>query len=587
MALRTRLGTTGLALLVPLLSCALVVSTPTTAQALDWKDLTKVEKLTLHGPTVQTGKSIGKFALGATPPGRLWKILSLGALAWGAYEGADYLLNARQPGGSAADWLGETAAYPTVMNDGVMKATVVSVSGRTITGSLECANGWAHVSGEQSWEIFKCPGANVSSGGDFAVSTNQATIKEASCRNTTTNVVTLRTLTLHWNRAAYIVAGQASGPVTRTTVACNTGEVLEGFRVGPTTGPNPSNSVWTQTAGIGWGTLAGSTLPEGELEFQHAVIEAKCRNAETDEVQTIRTVSEWGASETLVIPSCKQRLGDEWYGIGVKVIPMDPEIDDVPLDPEIWPDWDVPDFMPEEWTEGEVTPEEEADPCTGSKDGCPVTIEIDGEPVFPGTTTRTKIDTLRKQDPDRVKCYIGQRAVEWKVCIPLLPGFEPGAGQSTTIDPTKPVPDTGVPPTTGTGTQPVPTEALNCIKANWSWNPVDFVFVPVMCALKIAFIPNPATWGWEAFVAQVMARPPTSIAVGLVAQMQAVADGFQSGGTCGVLADFGDGMAITCPDIRAIPGFLGLYAIVQVALVGLTGFTVFHIFRTALGSEGS
>lgn len=501
-----------------------IVGPASPASALDWKDLTKVEKLSLYGPTVQTGKGLGKIALGATPPGRAWKILSAAALAWGAYEGADYLLNARQPGGSAADWLGEEAAFPTTLDDGTIVASVVSVSGRVATFEIGCKS-WSHVSGDPPYDIWRCSTA-VSHGGNFAIgkTTGQTHISESSCRNTTTNVVTLRqipTMVLtHTN--GIVGSGSAAGaPVTRTYTMCTTGEVVEGFRFGPASAPNPTSSTMFQTAPIGWGTMTGTTLPEGELTFEHAVIEAKCRNSETDEVQTIRTVSAWGDSETLVIPSCKQRLGDEWYGIGVTVIPMDPEIDDVPLDPEIWPDWDVPDFMPEEWTEGEVTPEEEADPCTGSKDGCPVTIEIDGEPVFPGSTTRTKIDTLRANDPDRVKCYIGQRQVEWKVCIPLLPGFEPGAGQSTTVDPTKPVPDTDVPPTTGTGTQPVPTEVGACMSAGFSWNPVSWVYIPVKCVLTWAFVPS--SWpDWGSL--------PNPLPSGWVPTFPSL-----SGGSCGVV----------------------------------------------------
>lgn len=106
--------------------------------------------------------------------------------------------------------------------------------------------------------------------------------------------------------------------------------------------------------------------------------------------------------------------------------------------------------------------------------------------------------------------------------------------------------------------------------------------------LKTALVPDVASWGWSGFVDQVQARPPSSVVVGVASSMSTVASGFQGAGSCGVLADFGDGMKITCSAIRALPGYSGLYALVQVGLVGLTAFGVFHILRSAIsGGDGS
>lgn len=449
------------------------------------------EVLKQGGQLVKSGKGITKF--GRLVPGPVGGILAAGSLAWWAYETLDGSeVFAPQPGGTVEDYLGASpAAYPSTLDDGVMVASIISVSGRTVTFELGCKS-WVHHSGSTPNRIYRCAGAGVGVGGNFALGTNAVTVKDVDCRNTTTGAHTVRVANFIHSRAAYITESQyaaQSPPKTYTTTFCNTGEVPDGFRIGTTTGTNPQSSTWFQTAPIGWGTMTGGqTWPAGELTFESAVIQAKCKNAETGAVQTVRATSAWGASGTLALPSCKARLGDEWYGVGVKVIPMDPEIDDVPLDPEVWPDWDVPDFMPEEWQE-DITPEEEADPCHGTRQGCGLAISIDGEPVFPGEVTRTKIDTLRGSEPDRVTCKWGTREVDWKYCIPLLPTFEPGAGNSTTTDPTKPGTDTNV-PTTGTGTQPVPTEAKSCMKAAFSWNPVDWVFVPVKCALQWAFKPT-------------------------------------------------------------------------------------------------
>lgn len=513
-----------------LLSLTVVVVGPAQpAAALDWKDLTKVEKLDLYGPKVKQGTGVVKFVLGATPPGRAWKILGAAALAYGAYQGADYLLNARQPGGSVTDWLGApAAAYPTSMDDGVITANIVSVNpagGGSISMEIGC-HAWGPPS--PTTGITTCVGHAIS-GGNVAVSagnTAAAPVRQVECRNNTTLAVrtTNLVMTTSWFRSS---SRHSSADATSTvnqavsnsdpTKGCTTSETLLGFRLGPAGGTNPNGGTRYQTAAIGWGTLsaAPTTYPPGDLTFRHAVVQAKCKNASTGAVQTITTVSEWGASETLAIPSCKQRLGDDWYGIGVKVIPMDPAIDDVPLDPEVWPDWDVPDFMPEEWDQ-EVIPEEEAEPCQTDKDGCPTVIEIDGEPVFPGSTTRTKIETIRKLDPNRVKCYLGQREVEWRLCVPLLPSFEPGAGTGTAIDPTKPETGTDV-PTTGTGTQPVPTDLAGCLKAGFSFNPVSWVVEPLKCL----WIPKT----WPDVGTMTSPIPP-----GWLPTLPAL-----SGGTCGVV----------------------------------------------------
>lgn len=57
-------------------------------------------------------------------------------------------------------------------------------------------------------------------------------------------------------------------------------------------------------------------------------------------------------------------------------------------------------------------------------------------------------------------------------------------------------------PTSGANPSAPPTspesttdpDSQGCYGAAWSWNPVDWVMVPVKCALKWAFVPPPGTW---------------------------------------------------------------------------------------------
>jgi hypothetical protein len=78
-------------------------------------------------------------------------------------------------------------------------------------------------------------------------------------------------------------------------------------------------------------------------------------------------------------------------------------------------------------------------------------------------------------------------------------------------EPSQPTPNPSTAPSPGTGSGPSPQpssapggfptsgtnpqrpEAEGCIDEAWSWNPVDWVFVPAKCALRWAFVPSAAT----------------------------------------------------------------------------------------------
>lgn len=529
------------------------------------------EVLKQGGQLVKGGKGVSRFA--RLVPGPVGGILTAGSLAWWAYEQLDGAeVHAPQPGGDTGDWLGAPEpSYPSTAQDAVLKAEILFTAPRTIKVKLGCTAGWTPWNAAPT-SFYTCIGMEARSNLNARV--GGGTFIEVKCRDLTTSVVTTRSFSgnLGGNMSKTYSGGL---PPTSTMTEfspgtqCVSGEEVLEVRLDPGT----TTGTWqTLQAPIGYNVPAGVTYPEGTVTFSTAVIDATCRNAETGATQHIYGTSAWGASQTLALPSCKARLGDDWYGVGLKVIPMDPEIEGVPLDPEIWPDWDVPDFVPEEWTEDELTPEEEADPCHGTKTGCGLTVNIDDEPVFPGSTTRTKIDTLIGNEPDRVTCKWGSREVEWKWCIPLLPTFEPGSGGSTTTDPTKPDTGTGV-PTTGTGTQPVPTDAKNCIAGAFSWNPVDWVFVPVKCALQWAFKPTTAL---ETRIARVKTafenKPPFSWLVGL-GSLPSI-----SGGGCPTHWEFsykGDSWPILCG--TAVGN--ALHAFRPVSVVLLLGAAVYPFIR--------
>lgn len=83
------------------------------------------------------------------------------------------------------------------------------------------------------------------------------------------------------------------------------------------------------------------------------------------------------------------------------------------------------------------------------------------------------------------------------------PGTNPDGTPQPTPAPT-PAPGVDPLPTTGTNTPPAPeeggpapdptdTSGENCMGAAWSWNPVNWVYIPSKCALSWAFIPADGT----------------------------------------------------------------------------------------------
>lgn len=90
------------------------------------------------------------------------------------------------------------------------------------------------------------------------------------------------------------------------------------------------------------------------------------------------------------------------------------------------------------------------------------------------------------------RCFWGTHSMPLSDCAPMQQWTQQ-TGTETTTDPTT-APSGGSIPTTGTNptvpdTQPAQGEQ-SCIQAAWSWNPVDWVYVPVKCALKWAFVPS-------------------------------------------------------------------------------------------------
>lgn len=161
------------------------------------------------------------------------------------------------------------------------------------------------------------------------------------------------------------------------------------------------------------------------------------------------------------------------------------------------------------------------------QDGCTLDVWVDGQKC---TTSRPECQTwpsINAIQPSRVQCHWGSYTVKTSDCNVISNGyksetgvvFDPRANTWMPIDafgnpiapnpqpwmPTNPSPAPGVEPGTSTPTTPgtgtgFPTEGTNpvagntdvwgCMGAMWTWNPMDWVAVPVGCVLQWAFIPT-------------------------------------------------------------------------------------------------
>lgn len=160
-----------------------------------------------------------------------------------------------------------------------------------------------------------------------------------------------------------------------------------------------------------------------------------------------------------------------------------------------------------------------------ARTGCAMAVNLDGQPC---TVQRTECHTwpeINRTQPSRVGCQWGTYSVPTSDCHVLQDGyrseagvvFDPRSGTWTAIDvygnplaqnpqpwnPTNPnptagtTPGTATPPATGTtpgtgfpGTGSNPQTNDNCSAPGWSWNPVEWVKNPVVCALRDAFEPK-------------------------------------------------------------------------------------------------
>lgn len=165
-------------------------------------------------------------------------------------------------------------------------------------------------------------------------------------------------------------------------------------------------------------------------------------------------------------------------------------------------------------------------PAVGSPSGTPAADCGDGAAACPDWYT----DPARASD---YQCEWGPYTVSLDHCsvyrVPgeVLPNSYVAPDGTTTYVAWPPLPSASA------SASPSPTSG-DCWPSGYSaFNPLQWVLMPVRCALSWAFVPSAATsTAWQSFVTDASARPPVNVAVGGVQFTNAVISGLSGSGDC-------------------------------------------------------
>lgn len=118
--------------------------------------------------------------------------------------------------------------------------------------------------------------------------------------------------------------------------------------------------------------------------------------------------------------------------------------------------------------------------------------------------TNTTIQELPRTYPDgsTLECRWGPYVIAVDECATVPTEAAPNGPGTTTNG-----------PNIGTGTIPTQPDDRNCISGAFTFNPLDWVYVPVKCVLRWAFVPDNATvTGWQTRIARLQSTGPLSVA---------------------------------------------------------------------------
>lgn len=240
----------------------------------------------------------------------------------------------------------------------------------------------------------------------------------------------------------------------------------------------------------------GGTTGSGSAPWSAAANTQKtdvtCKSALDGTTKTLSN-TEQGHPERWVMPSCESAYGNAWH----------PASGTVSVGPSAGTQNPVATF-----TDHTLDDFKDCfDPSSGAAQ-CRVKVFVNGQ-ACTADNILCQDWKQAKTDGETVECRYGSHVVPLGNCDALTKAYTttiPATVTSTNPDgspKTDPAPatDPGAFPTTGANPAPAPEPAAapapedtnsNCMAGAWSWNPVDWVYVPVKCALKWAFVPKTA-----------------------------------------------------------------------------------------------
>ena len=241
----------------------------------------------------------------------------------------------------------------------------------------------------------------------------------------------------------------------------------------------------------------GDSYPEAD---QRTTTSVTCKKPDATTFVITATVS--GDSGRVDVPSCYAADETSW--------PIDATIKGGPVGdiPRTYTEWAPhPDF------------EQDYGDCFNELGlVCTVAVWINGDECAVGDVLCVDWQNYHAGHPSAVKCKFGAYVVAMANCDMLRHSYKTTTIPVTEVEPTtgdpklpnEPNPPTAPPEVCQVNcvTPPVPDDPENpdgggdnCLSDAFSWNPVDWVYVPVKCALSWAFVPP--TGSWDAAVDRV------------------------------------------------------------------------------------
>lgn len=434
----------------------------------------------------------------------------------------------------------------------------------TTTGSLGSASGSNYLGGTYT-----------KTGCSLSYSTMYLNISNSACQNSD------GTFTNSVNSVTYNLGSVPQGSATRSfnVQICAAGATVQYVRFRATLTGTYGTSPWQ---------VLGNQVPDSSVS-QTSTVECQKPDGTTGTV----TKSQVGYPDRVIMPSCEAAFpGGSWP----KSFTASGG----------WPGAEQP-IVTYTTPTGVDSPTTKYPDCFSSSGAylntCRVRVWINGQPCTIGVAVCTNWQTYEQDNPGAdVRCQWGPYTVQLSNCDQLANSYRPDAktqvlttANPTTGTPTDPAALPYADPLTGTCwlmcIKPAPpvdppldpnlqTDTQTCMAGAVSWNPVDWVFVPVKCALRWAFVPrnaptftdlqNPIPSGWVPALPSVPDKPCGTI-------------GFPKLDLGYKDLTYGPTTIVdTCdppwPDVRAFT-YYGTLALVLVPL----GFKAFNMVLSALG----